>query len=141
MKRKNYLTNMVSQYGDNWIVNLSPDDIQRASKRIFREMTRGMIDYEEVGKYFQDAKFLDNLIVSANNELEVNTLLHQSLCLFKNCNPNLNSPLLNAQINHRYALCVIYSTIIEKLNQVKYNNNIGYLVDITGLLYNYKNHI
>ena len=35
MARTNFIQNMMKQYGENWIVALKPDDIQRFGKRIF----------------------------------------------------------------------------------------------------------
>ena len=39
-KQYNYISNMKSQYGENWIVALKPDDIQRNAKRIFKKGKR-----------------------------------------------------------------------------------------------------
>ena len=68
MARVNYIQNMKKQYGDNWINLLRPEDIQRSAKRVFKEMIRNQIDYEKDGNWFNEAKFLDNLIIAAQNE-------------------------------------------------------------------------
>ena len=72
--KNNYITNMINKYGENWIVATNPEDIQKAGKRIVKEMAKGQFNYEEVGKYFLDGKFLDNIIIFTKNELDSNTL-------------------------------------------------------------------
>ena len=142
MARKNYtnyIQNMVSQHGENWIIALKPEDIQRSAKRIFREMIRGQIDYQRDGKYFLDLKFLDNLIIAADNELEVNTLYFNSVFLYRQFYPN--DPLAGPQISHLYALCNVYKTLHDKLSLVKHTSNIGWMADISTVLFNYRNHL
>lgn len=137
--KPNYITNMMRQFGDNWIVALKPEDIQRSGKRIFKEMVRGIIDYEQVGQYFLDAKFLDNLIISANNELEVNTLYYRAVSFYQQYYPA--EPNIAVQLNHLQVMCYVYSTILSKLQSVKGTLNIGYLADTSALLYSYRNHL
>lgn len=137
--KNNYITNMMRQFGDNWIVALKPEDIQRSGKRISKEMVKGQFDYEQVGKYFLDGKFLENLIISINNELEINTLYYNAISFYKSYYPNI--PNIGAIENHLQSLCYIYSVIGSKLSCVKQSGNIGYLHDISALLYSYRNHL
>ena len=48
--KNNYITGLMKSYGENWIVALRPEDIQRSGKRIVKEMVRGQFNYEDVGK-------------------------------------------------------------------------------------------
>lgn len=138
--RSNYFINMINQFKtDNWIVALKPEDIQRSGKRIFKEMVRGYIDYEKHGKYYLDPKFLDNLIIAATNELEINSLYYRAVSFYWQYYPQ--DPLVSSQIAHLEALCFIYSTILAKLQQVKVSMDIGYLADISVQLYSYRNHL
>lgn len=139
MARKNYIQNMIAQYGENWIVALKPEDIQRSAKRIFREMIRGQIDYQKEGKYFLDLKFTDNLIIAADNELEINTLYYNSVFIYRQYYPN--DPLAGIQLTHLQALCYIYKIIHDKLSCVKQTANIGWLSDVSSVLFNYRNHL
>lgn len=136
---RNYITNMVKQFGENWIVALKPDDIQRAGKRIAKEMVKGYFNYEEVGVYFLDAKFMDNLIISIRNELEINTLYYNAVSFYAQY--NINIPNAATEINHLSALCYIYNIILGKLIAVKDSGNIGYLADTSAMLYSYRNHL
>lgn len=137
--RPNYITNMKKQFGDNWIVALKPDDIQRSGKRIFKEMVRGFYDYQEVGPYFLDAKFLDNLIIAAMNELEDNTLYYNAVSVYMQMYPM--TPNISVKLNHLQSLCYIYNTIYTKLKGVKETGNIACLVDTSAMLYSYRNHL
>ncbi len=139
MAKKCYFDTMKDQYGENWIVNLRPDDIQRSSSRIFKEMIKGVIDYEKVGMYFLDGKILDNLIIAANNQLEINTLLYNAVTFYQSYYPSY--PNIGPEIYHLQCLCYIYNLIHERLKMVKYYENIGYLADIASLLSTYRNHL
>lgn len=137
--KNNYITNMIRQYGENWIVALRPDDIQRSGKRIFKEMVRGQFDYETVGQYFLDLKFLDNLINAASYELEVNSLYLNAVSFYGQYYPATQD--ISFHINHLQVLCKIYAIILQRLNLVKETGNIGYLHDIPAYLFAYKNHL
>ena len=139
MARTNFIQNMMKQYGENWIVALKPDDIQRFGKRIFKEMVKNQIDYQKEGNYFLDGKFLDNLIISARNELEVNTLYCNALTFYMQY--NTIEPMVSVKLTHLQSLCYIYKVILDKLNMVKNTSNIGWLADTSALLYNYRNHL
>lgn len=129
----------MKQYGENWIVALKPDDIQRSGKRIIKEMIKGYFNYEEVGFYFLDAKFLDNLIIACSNELEVNTLYFNAVSLYMQTYPAI--PLASVQYKHLQILTYVYNVILQKLQLLKQTGNIGCLYDISGLLGSYKNHL
>ena len=100
-------------------------------------MVRGNIDYEKYGQYFLDAKFLENLIIAVTNDYEVNSLHYNAMLMYQQVYPSTPT----AYINHDYALMVIYGTIMNKLNQVKNDQNVGWLADIGAILYHYKNHL
>ena len=51
-KPVSYIQMMINNNGDDWIIALRPEDIQRSSKRIVKDMVRGIIDYESTCKYF-----------------------------------------------------------------------------------------
>lgn len=134
-----YIQQMFNQYGPEWINCLRPEDIQRNAKRVIKDMVKGTISYEQFGNSFLDMKFLENLIISINNELQINMLNYNS-CIFyyQHFPETLN---LNAHIGHLDRLNVIYNTVLERLNYVKMTGNIGYLADISGLLFNDRNHL
>jgi len=138
MAKFNYFDQMVKQYGENWIVALKPEDIQRSAKRIVKDMVKG-IDYQVYGNYFLDGKFLDNLMIAVNNELEVNKLYLSAVTLFAQTYPY--TPNIGTHLTHLKALYQIYGVIYSKLDYVKHTGSIGYLADISALLYNYKNHL
>lgn len=139
MSRKNYFEMNIEKYGENWIIALKPEQIQNSGKRIVTEMVNGQIDYQKYGLYFLDGKFLDNLIIKCNNELEINTLYYQSVLFYSQVFPN--TPNIAIHVNHLQALCYIYNIILSKLKMVKDYQDIGYLADTSAILYNYRNHL
>ena len=151
MAKQCYFDNLSQTFGEAWFVGLSPENIQKQSGRIFKEMVKGYIDYEKYGNYFLDGKLTDNLIICANNELEVNTLLYNSLTYYTrvsaNNDPNVMmiiqsyGPTVGTEIAHLEALCKIYKVILDTLRMIKETYNIGYLTNVATLLYSVRNHI
>ena len=138
-KVNTYIQQQVDRYGDEWIIALRPEDIQRSTKRIVKDMVRGLVNYETQGKYFLDSKFLENLIIGVSNELEINTLNYNACNFYYQYFPN--TPNIQPHIYHLERLCFIYNTILSRLNYVKMYYNVGYLTDIAALLYNDRNNL
>ena len=138
-KQTCYIDNMIKNYGENWLVALSPEAIQKSTKRIVKDMVRGTIDYEKYGQYFLDGKFIDNLMVAVTNEYEISSLHYNALIYYQKTFPYL--PNLSIHINHDAALVTIYQNILSRLQQVKMDQNIGWLADISAVLYQYRNHL
>ena len=135
----NYIGTIVKQYGDQWIATQRPEDIQRSAKRIFRDMVKGTVDFQQYGHFFLDAKFLDNLIVVAYNECESNELYCVISNYYKEQLPAV--PGVSMHLNHHQVLLYVYTVIYQKLSAVKETENIGWLVDIPSMLYPYRNHL
>lgn len=130
----NYFTNMISRYStEDFVHFLKPEQIQRSAKeRIFREMVRGQIDFSVHGKYFQDSKFLENLIIAATDELNNNIAVNAALEFY-----DMNRPgdmiIIRNRVKHSN-LVAIYNAIVIRLNNVKFTGNIGYLTDLPYVL-------
>jgi hypothetical protein len=138
-KVSSYIQNMHQQFGPEWIVAQRPEDIQRNAKRIIKDMAKGSINYEQYAYCFADPKFMDNLIIAINNELEINTLNLNACKFYFQYYPQ--TPNLSGHIYHMERQCYAYSIVLERLNSVKMTGNIGYLADIAGLLFNDRNHL
>ena len=138
--KQNYLQ-MVTKNGEdeNWSVLQTPENIQRSSKRIIKEIAKGLYDYEKQGKFFLDMKFLENLIIGLTNELEINTLNLNACRFYYQYYPQI--PNLGPHILHLEALVRLFSLVIERLNYVKMTGNIGYMVDLPGLMYTDRKHL
>lgn len=135
----NYFKQNISKYGDQFISLVTPDQIQGQAKRIVKELVRGQIEFEKYGMYFLDLKFLDNLIIGITNELDDVSLYYQAVNFYRMYFPA--TPNITIRENHLYALCYIYNTVLSRLQAVRSNQNVGYLADISALLYNYRNQI
>lgn len=140
MARNNsYIQMMVNQNGDEWILALRPEDIQRSTKRIVKDMVRGIVDYQEHGKFFLDPKFMENLIIGVSNELEINTLNYNACKFYYQYFPQ--TPNIQPHIYHLERTCYIYTIVLSRLNAVKMSGNVGYLTDISALLFNDRNNL
>ena len=94
--RQNYFDQKIRQYGEDFLMSLTPNTIQNdAKRRIFKEMIQGHIDYSTYGKYFIDTKFFENLLVAAWNELQNNTIIRDALIEFDNKHPGINLVIIN----------------------------------------------
>ena len=134
-----FIQQMINQRGQDWIVTMTPENIQKNAKRIVRDIARGFIDYDKCGYIFLDPKFTENLIIAIRNELEINTLNYNACTLYYQYYPA--TPNITVNIAHLEAVCRIYYTILQKLYIVKMTNNVGNLVDIPGLLFSDRNHL
>ena len=139
MALNNYIKQNIATYGPDWIVCLRPEDIQRSAKRVAKELVKGDFNLQEEGNYFLNAKFLDNLIIAFKNELETNSLYLAALTFYRQYYPAASN--IAGAINHVDILCRIYSVLLDRMNGVKYNGNIGPLVDVSALLYQHRNHL
>lgn len=136
--KQNYITSMVNQWGDQWVVATTPEAIQKQTPRFVKEMVLDKVNYETVGKYILDPKVLENMIIACNNELEINTLYMNAVAFYREWYPYY--PNIGAALTHVRAMTYIYSTVLDRLMQVKYTGNIGYLSDIPIVLNPYRNH-
>lgn len=122
----------------NFIWYLKPEQIQKSAKeRIFKEMIRGQIDYAQNGQYFQDPKFLDNVIIAARDELNNNTIIRDALKYTDMCFPgDLNRITL---LSRYESLVVVFNEIYNRLYRLKFSGNIGELADLQYIMGNYRN--
>lgn len=138
-KENNYFSSNIKRWDrEDFLWQMRPEIIQRDAKnRIFREMVQGKIDYEKYGKYYLDPKFLENLIITASNELSNNSIVYIAL---ENLDRSFPGNMEIVSNKTRYAGFVqIYSVLLNRLEAVKATGNIGYLVDIQYVLFDYKN--
>lgn len=137
--QNNYFTAMNLKFKrSDFVFYLKPEQIQKSAKeRIFKEMIQGKIDYSIFGMYFNDSKFLENLLIAAQDELINNSTIRDALG-FYNMNYPGNQQVMNL-LNRHDAWARIYSVFVDKLTSVKNTGNVGYLADIQYVLAPYKN--
>ena len=142
MAYNNYFTTMIAKYNGNqeFIVTQKPEQIQQSAKtRIFREIVKGQIDFAVHGRYFLDPKFLENLIIAANDMLVEYSIIYNSLAFYDQYNPGIMDI---ARIRTKYSFLVqIYQVLANKLTEVKFVGNIGILTDIKYILKDYAKYI
>lgn len=137
--KNSYFKQQIDKFGETFVSLVTPDQIQGQAKRIVKELVKGEIEFEKYGQYFLDLKLLDNLIIGISNELSDYSLYSTAVTFYKSYYPM--TPNITVRENHLQALCYIYSVILSKLQLVRSTQDIGYLSDISALLYNYRNHL
>ena len=137
--KNNFFKQNLDKYGDGFINIITPDQIQNQAKRIVKELIKGEIELEIYGQYFLDLKFLDNFILGVTSEYDESSLYLAAVSLYRSTYPQ--TPNISLREYKLQCLCYIYGVILNKLQQVKQTQNIGSLVDISALLYNYKNQL
>ena len=100
-------------------------------------MIQGKVDYSIFGHYFNDSKFLENVLIAAQDELINNSIIRDSLGLYNNTFPG-NQTAMNLFLRHD-SLVRVYQVFFDKLTLVKNTGNVGYLADIQYVLAPYKN--
>lgn len=135
-----WIEEQVAQKGSEWLTRINPESIQTmAKRRIFREMVMGFIDYEKYGIYFQDPKFLENVILAAREELQSNTVVMNALTLMDNTYPGQPEVIKNRTRYERRVY--VFEVLYKYLQMVRTNYyNIGYLNDIASILRAFNNY-
>lgn len=139
--RPNYFDQNIRQYGEDFLLTISPEKIQRdAKQRIFKEMIQGRIDYVAYNKYFTDSKFFENLLIASRDELQNNQLIATALELYdRSCPGNQLLIILKAKYQ---SLSYVYNVLYGALINVKtFGYNVGYLSDLSAILYQYRNQL
>ena len=137
--QNNYFTSMLKRFQDGNIVwHLKPEQIQKSAKeRIFKEIVKGQIDYSQFGQYFTDPKFLENLLIAANDELNNNTVVRDAL-IYKDFYLPGDPDVTRLKVRYG-ALVYIFQIIISRINAVKMTGDVGFLTDIQFVLEQWKN--
>lgn len=138
----NYFDMMLDRFnGDqDFVLKITPEQIQRSAKqRIFREMVKGEIDYTKYGQFFINPKFLENLIIAAQDELTNKTVISNALRFYDLSFPGSIDVIHNCNLYQN--LAVIYNVLYSKLNSLKFCGDIGILIDIQYILKDYKKYM
>ena len=136
----NYFTSQANKFQTEEFVNLmAPEEIQRDAKRICRELIKGKIDIGKYGKYFQDAKFVDNILIGTQYEYNFNSTNLQALKFYDSQYPGFQQIIYNIYVSNILSYC--YGLIMERLQYLKSSmyENIGVLTDIPIILREYRN--
>lgn len=129
-RRENYFETNIARFGENFIFNKSPIDIQKdALKRVFKDMIYGNIDYAKFGRYFQIPTFVDNLLAVAESEGKMQYITFIAL---RDYNTNHGDPdaIIRAQMHYNAFWCLM--CIKNCLQTMKMNNfDVQYLTQLT----------
>lgn len=137
----NYFDMMIERYNsEDFVVNITAEQIQKSAKnRIFREMVKGEIDYAMYGGYFLDPKFLENLIIAAQDELRNKETIYNALRFYDFYHPGSIDVVYNITLYQN--LVIVYTAILQRLSSLKYGGDIGILTDIQYVLRDQKKYM
>lgn len=133
-----YFAQMRSQRGEDWLITISNENILSATKRIVRDMIRGSIQYEKDGAVFLDTRFMENFLIGIREQLKINMMNYTGCAYYYQYYPN--TPDMGGHIFTLQCNIKIYQVILNKLEAVKMTRDIGYLIDIAGILCQEKNY-
>ena len=138
-KVMSYFDTNVQKGGEDFLLGKSVQEIQKdAKKRIFKDMVFGNIDYSKYGKYFMDARFLQLLINTSEEEMIKHQLLFAAISGFDLANPGINRvPQLISTESQLYS---VFYCINSYLIMVRDNDfNISCLPELSLKIYQYRN--
>ena len=138
----NYFTTMISKYNgnQNFIQLQKPEQIQQSAKtRIFREIVKGQIDFAQFGMYFLDPKFMENIIIAANDLMVEYSTIFAALEFYDYAHPGSMDVL---RIKTKYGFLIqIFNVLLNKFGEVKMTGTIGILTDIKYILRDHAKYI
>jgi len=142
MAINNYFTSMISKYNGNqdFITYQKPEQIQQSAKtRIFREIVKGQIDFAQYGQYFLNPKFMENVIIAANDCLVEYSTIYQALEFY---DYNMPGSMDVLRLKTKYGFLIqIFQVLLNKFGEVKITSNIGILTDIKYILKDHAKYI
>jgi hypothetical protein len=141
---KNYFDTNIQRDGIDFLDLKRVQEIQKDSKRIFKDMAYGNINYEKHGIYFTDPRFLEQLIIASSIEMEKHLIKYNALSDYY---IKYKDYMSDSTFNQTHNLIIIennlyniMSILNKQLLLVKSSNyNIAQLTCIPALLKPYKN--
>lgn len=141
-QRQSYFDQAVRDLGENFLSFKDVTTIQRdAKKRIFKDMAFGNINYEKYGIYFMDPRFIDNLIIAAEDEMTNHMYKAQSLYMFDMANPGIQKVIALQAFEAR--LWSAFTIIWQHMSYIKNTNysDISQLPNLTFAISQYAQDI
>lgn len=135
--KTSYFDMAIQKDGEDFLDSKSANEIVKdAKKRIFKDMAYGNINYEKYGRYFTEARFLDQLLAVAEDEMYNHQTMWQALTMLDQNNPgNIRTITL---CNKENRLATAYGIIYTCLKYVKDTGyNISVLPNLTSQIYQF----
>ena len=135
----NYFAQNIQRFGENFINQKSPRDIQFDSIRLFRDIAKQNIDFNKYGEYFLNDMFMNNIMVGANSKYQLFKTNYDGVLLLSQQQPN-DSIIMSVLENNRRCRDA-YANIINALNMFRATQNINVLFQLSSILRDYRNNI
>lgn len=124
-KRNNngYFTQNIQALGKDFLNRKNAMDIQRDANRIFNDIARNSIDLERDYKYFEDATFVQNLLIVAQDNLNYHWATLTGLNQFLMMYPDSDQSYYMIRDMHQKSV-EAYTLYVQALNSILSGNNI-----------------
>lgn len=142
-KRNNkpsYFRENVSRFGENFIETKSAYDLERDTKRIFRDLLYGNINFDVDGKYFYNVKVVEACLRSSYEEWYNANYNYTGNCLFmqqSGINETMFEKLIQYNMRRRDAYQIIWNAFQNFAN----TQDLRYLMILQNQLAKYKANI
>lgn len=78
-KRKNYFSDNIQRFGDNFLQQYDAKKLRNDSPRIIKDIAFGNIDFDEYGIYFSDPQLINALIDVVYTKLTIHRVSYNAL--------------------------------------------------------------
>lgn len=135
--KTSYFDMNVQKDGEDFLDKKSATEIVKdAKRRIFKDMAYGNINYEKYGMYFTEPRFLDQLLIVAEDEMYNHQTMYQALTLLDQQRPGDIRIITLCSKENR--LATVYGIIYSHLKYVKDTGyNISVLPNLTSQIYQF----
>jgi len=76
----NFFARNIRENGEDFLDNLTSDQIQIFAINVFRDMVKGKIDITKYVKYLCDDRIIDNFAITANMKYELFKVSYEGMC-------------------------------------------------------------
>ena len=141
-KPNDYFTNNIKQRGEGFIQTKSPQELQRDSINIIRQIARGNIDLHANAQYFLDNTLLSNMIVAVNAKRAIETIKRDGVSMLYTS--QLQNPAIydvdttSAVLQNQILLVQAYTIATEILEALYQSQNPAWLYTLASQLSDYK---
>lgn len=118
---KNYFTDNISRFGEDFLKQKNPKNLDMDAIRVFRDLAKGKIEIEKYGKYFLDDTFIDALIKKADENFALYDISYKGVSLIPNKDSYVQSVLTkHGRSSQAYKIILKYLYDVKELKNYKY---------------------
>lgn len=118
-KQKNYFTNNIERFGDNFIEQFDAKKLRMDARRVFSDIAFGRIDYDKYWQYFTNSLFINALIDVANTEYIIHNTSYMAMdCYARQYGTN---PQFSAVMTYHRRNAEAHSILLQAFMNIRSN--------------------